>query len=335
MNQHTAFRPERNPSPSGNPSAVTRYTRQDVLRILRLPPTLLTSWERSGIFPAAEDYSFADLSRLRVLQDLTSRRLSVTSIRASIQAMQQVSGMSNPLLEATAVASGRRLVFRHSGMMVDPIRNQFLLDFETSNAEGKRLSLVTTEKQPEKPPTGNAELQRMFTAAVALEESPSTHKQAMEAYEQILQLFPNHAPSAINMGTLLYNQRQFAAAEEFYRRATIMDPNYALAFFDLGNVLDELQRLPDAIEAYKRAIALVPTYADAHYNLALAYERTGYPRKALRHWNSYTKLDPVGPWANHARIQQKKALHNETLTIVHRRSSLADMLLRAPEPAQR
>ncbi len=310
---------------------MTRYSRQDVLRILRLPPQQLSTWERSGLFPAIEDYSFADLSRLRVLQELSSRHLSVTSIRASIQAMQKASGMSNPLLEATAVASGRRLVFRHSGMIVDPIRGQFLLDFEPSEEPSKRLSLVDSDKTAtdKRQPAKDAELQRMFMAAVALEENPATHKQAMETYEEILSLFPNHAPSAINMGTLLYNQRQFGSAEEFYRRATIMDPNYALAFFDLGNVLDELQRLPDAIEAYKRAIALVPTYADAHYNLALAYERTGQPRKALRHWNSYVKLDPVGPWANHARGQQKKALHSEGLTIVHRRQSLADSLLRA------
>jgi tetratricopeptide (TPR) repeat protein len=291
----------------------------------------LCTWERSGLFPLAEDYSFSDLSRLKVLQDLSARRLSVTSIRASIQAMQQVSGMSNPLLEATAVASGRRLVFRHSGMMVDPIRNQFLLDFETSDQPAKRLSLVN----PDKPQgTRDTELQRMFSAAVALEENPATHTMAMEAYNEILALFPNHAPSAINMGTLLYNQRQFGPAEEFYRRATIMDPKYALAFFDLGNVLDELQRLPDAIEAYKRAVALVPAYADAHYNLALAYERTGHPRRALRHWSCYIKLDPVGPWANHARGQQRKVLSSESLTIVHRRPSFAASFFAEPEPAQ-
>jgi tetratricopeptide (TPR) repeat protein len=109
-----------------------------------------------------------------------------------------------------------------------------------------------------------------------------------------------------------------------------MDPNYALAFFDLGNVLDELRRLPEAIEAYKRAITLVPTYADAHYNLALAYERSEQPRRALRHWNAYVKLDPVGPWSNHARGQQKKALAGEPLTIVYRRESILDRLRRAP-----
>jgi tetratricopeptide (TPR) repeat protein len=157
----------------------------------------------------------------------------------------------------------------------------------------------------------------LFLQAVQLEESGRIDE-AAEEYEQVLHLDPHHAPSSINLGTICYNRRAFRRAEELYRRATIADPGYALAFFDLGNVLDELERLPDAIEAYRSAIRLVPKYADAHYNLALAYERTGERRRALRHWTMYLKLDPVGPWANHARSQARKILSREKLTIVHR-----------------
>jgi tetratricopeptide (TPR) repeat protein len=153
--------------------------------------------------------------------------------------------------------------------------------------------------------------------AVQLEEG-SKLDEAAERYEQVLHLDPHHAPSAINLGTICYNRRAFRRAEELYRRATISDPGYALAFFDLGNVLDELERLPEAIEAYRSAIRLVPKYADAHYNLALACERMGERRRALRDWTMYLKLDPVGPWANHARAQARKILSREKLTIVHR-----------------
>ena len=83
-------------------------------------------------------------------------------------------------------------------------------------------------------------------------------------------------------------------------------------------MLDEQQRLEEAIKAYERALTLVPQYADAHYNLALAYERLKEPRKALRHWTAYTRLDPTGPWASHARGQAKRFLGSERLTIVTR-----------------
>jgi len=103
-----------------------------------------------------------------------------------------------------------------------------------------------------------------------------------------------------------------------YRRATEADPEYALAFFDLGNVLDEMQRLNDAIEAYQTAIKIVPHYADAHYNLALAFERKNERRRALKHWMTYVRLDPVGPWAAHAKGQAKRILGMERLSIVSR-----------------
>ena len=91
-----------------------------------------------------------------------------------------------------------------------------------------------------------------------------------------------------------------------------------LAFFDLGNVLDELQRPDESIAAYRQAVALSPRYADAHYNLALAYERKGEFRKALRHWNCYIKLDRSGPWAEHARSQIRRLLSHENLSIAGR-----------------
>jgi len=83
-------------------------------------------------------------------------------------------------------------------------------------------------------------------------------------------------------------------------------------------VLDEMLRLDEAISAYRRAIELVPQYADAHYNLALAVERTGERRRALRHWMAYARLDPVGPWAAHAKSQARKILSMERLGIVSR-----------------
>jgi tetratricopeptide (TPR) repeat protein len=170
---------------------------------------------------------------------------------------------------------------------------------------------------------------------VRLEERGKT-QEAMTHYEAILALDSAHAPSCINLGTIQYNQRRFIDAEGLYRRATEADPKYALAFFDLGNVLDELQRLPEAIEAYSTAIRLVPHYGDAHYNVALAYERVGDRRSALRHWTTYIKLDPIGPWSNHARIQVRKILEREKLSIVHRGSCvLHDHHLRRARPVPR
>jgi tetratricopeptide (TPR) repeat protein len=290
---------------------VTRYSRQDVLRILHLRARQLTAWEHAGLIPANEHYSFEDLAQLRTLRTLRATRITAKSIRESVEAMRKAAGMGNPLVEASAVGQGSRLAFRHSGALVDPVTQQLAFDFDA--APDRQLSIVGATVRVRQP-----DVQEMFQRAVQLEESQATLPEAATLYREILALRPGYAAASINLGTIHYNLREFAMAEHLYRRATEADPEYALAFFDLGNVLDELKRLSDAIAAYQRAIALVPQYADAHYNLALAYERQGHRRRALRHWLTYVRLDPVGPWANHAKSQAKKILSTERLSIVSR-----------------
>jgi tetratricopeptide (TPR) repeat protein len=297
---------------------VSRYCREDVLRILRLPVKQLASWERAGLIANSAEYSFDELVQLQKLRDLAETRISVKSIRRSVAAMQKVSGMANPLLESAVVRQGSRLAFRQWGALVDPMTRQMGFDFEMSPCAG----MVVVRKNGQEPVPQAAELQEMFLRAVRLEEIPGRLEEAKQVYQTLLEMHPGHAAAAINLGTIHYNEKDFAGAERFYRRATESDPDYALAFFDLGNVLDEQQRLDEAIEAYERALKLVPQYADAHYNLALAYERLKEPRKALRHWETYTKLDPTGPWANHARGQAKKILGSERLSIVTRHGRL-------------
>jgi tetratricopeptide (TPR) repeat protein len=155
-----------------------------------------------------------------------------------------------------------------------------------------------------------------FARGVSLEEDPATQPEAIENYKKCVELDPLHAAAYINLGTLYYNRHDYEQAERFYRKAIEVDPRYALAYFDLGNVLDETGRLPDAIRAYESAISLAPTYADAHYNLALALEKARQPRKALHHWQSYARLDTVGPWSIHAKNQIKKILAADTLKVI-------------------
>jgi len=275
----------------------------------------LSAWEQAGLIPSNDSYSFEDLSQLRTLRTLRATRITAKSIRESVEAMRRAAGMGNPFTEASAVGHGAHLSFRHNGALVDPVTCQLSFDFDAGAR--RQLSIVGTAVHSPEP-----DVQEMFQRAVRLEEVPATISKAAELYRQILAMRPGYAAAAINLGTIHYNLRDFTLAEQLYRRATEADPEYALAFFDLGNVLDELKRLPDAIAAYQRAIALVPQYADAHYNLALAYERQGHRRRSLRHWLTYVRLDPVGPWANHAKAQAKSILSSERLSIVSRAGRL-------------
>lgn len=292
-----------------------RYNRQDVLRILQISARQLTGWERANLIPVCEQYGFRELSQLHTLRALQHSRMSPRSIRDSVEAMQAVSGLSNPLLEAAVILTGSRLAFRHHGAMVDPIRRQLLFDFEAT--AGRRAIPAAMLPPPRTEGNRDPELQRLFVRAIQAEEQ-GRKASAMELYRQILSQDPAYTAALINLGTLHYHNKNYKQAEDLYSQATKADPSYVLAHFDLGNVLDELERIEESIDSYLRAIALAPGYGDAHYNLALAYERRGERRRALQHWQTYIRLDKTGPWADHARGQIRKLLSREKLTITHR-----------------
>ena len=293
-----------------------RYSREDLIRILRVSSRQLTAWEKAGLLSAAETYTFFDLLQVKKVRDLCARHVRPVEIRESLAAMQkQAAGMENPLLEASAFTAGHhRVGFRHDGKLLEPIAGQFMFDF---SPEEKVVASVPATRPGE--PSDNpkpVDVAELFSRGVALEEDPRNQLQAIAAYERVLELDPEHAAAHINLGTLYYNRQDYKAAEQHYQEALRIDPKYALAHFDLGNVLDETGRVTEAIKAYLAALQLAPTYADAHYNLALAYEKIKEPRKALKHWQAYVRLDATGPWSVHARTQMKRILKSDPLKIV-------------------
>jgi tetratricopeptide (TPR) repeat protein len=294
------------------------YSRADLLRILHLTPRQLANWERAGLVTPVEAYSFSDLLEIKKVRDLCAMSVRPAIIRQSLEAMRkQASGVEKPLLEASARSTAKhRIAFRHDGKLLEPIAGQFLMDFS------EREKVLTSTPVPKSEPSpSEREVASWFARGIALEEDPNTQLEAIAAYHQVLEIQPAHAAAHINLGTLYYNRQDFSLAEKHYRQAIEADPRYSLAYFDLGNVLDETGRVQEAIQTYKTALQLAPTYADAHYNLALAFEKVREPRKALKHWQAYVKLDTSGPWSVHARSQIKRILQADGLKLIHSRPS--------------
>ncbi len=292
------------------------YSRADLLRILHVTPRQLANWERIGLITSAEAYTFSDLLEIKKVRDLCAMSVRPAMIRRSLDAMRkQAAGVEKPLLEAgTWSTKQHRVAFRHEGKLLEPIAGQFLMDF----SEREKVVTSTPVPRSEASPREH-EATAWFARGISLEENPSTQNEAITAYHKVLELDPTHAAAHINLGTLYYNRQEFGLAEKHYRLAIESDSRYALAYFDLGNVLDETGRVHEAIQTYKTALQLAPTYADAHYNLALAFEKIREPRKALKHWQAYIKLDSSGPWAVHARSQIKRILQADGLKLVHSR----------------
>jgi tetratricopeptide (TPR) repeat protein len=297
---------------------MNQYGRSDVLRILRISAKQLIGWQRAGLAPNSDAFSFLDLIQLQAIRDLRAKRVRSAIIRESLVAMQKrVAGMENPLIEASTFSVGSHVAYRHQGRSIDPTTGQLFMEFEPVGT----LLPARPSSEKVKPIATYDTVAELFSRGVAMEEHPSTHDEAIRSYQQVLEVEPTHAAAHINLGTLYYNRRDFVAAEKHYRLAVEADSRYALAYFDLGNVLDETGRVEEAADSYRTALQLAPTYADAHYNLALAYERLGQPRRALHHWKAYLKLDNNGAWARHAKSQVGRILATDPLKVVYRRET--------------
>ncbi|MGA9968674.1 MAG: hypothetical protein WBQ10_25985, partial [Terriglobales bacterium] len=140
-----------------------RYSRADLLRILRLTARQLAAWEKAELVAAAESYSFFDLLQIKKIRDLCAHKVRPAVIRRSLDAMQkQAAGMENPLVEASVFRAGHRIAFRHQGRLVEPIAGQFMFDFST------RDNVVTSTATPlVKPGPIPADVAGLFAQGIA------------------------------------------------------------------------------------------------------------------------------------------------------------------------
>ena len=98
---------------------------------------------------------------------------------------------------------------------------------------------------------------------------------ALEAYQSAATERPEDAISHYNLGTALYQKKEFEkAADEFRRSLDATDPIYrAQGYYNLGNAQAQLNDIEGAIRSYKSALRLSPTDLDAKHNLELVLEK--------------------------------------------------------------
>ena len=83
----------------------------------------------------------------------------------------------------------------------------------------------------------------------------------------------NSASDYFDLGSLLYEKKDFIGAEAAYRQSIALNPNDYAAHNNLGNTLKGQGKLEDAIAAYKTAIRIDPNDALAHFNLGLTFKK--------------------------------------------------------------
>lgn len=121
--------------------------------------------------------------------------------------------------------------------------------------------------------------------------------EAREAYEQVLELDPDHAAAHNNLGGLFYLDEAFdraRAATEAALAAADDDESRSVATANLAE-LDALDGRLDLAEAgLDAALAMAPDHAHGYFSLAALYDVTGRPDAARTMVEHGLALDPFG-----------------------------------------
>lgn len=149
---------------------------------------------------------------------------------------------------------------------------------------------------------------------------------AVEFYQKVISIKPDHVDAYNNMGTALKIQGKLEEAIEAFKKALVLKPDFAEVYINMGNALKEQGNLDDAIKAYikafsiksnsaeaygnmgialiaqgkleeaiealNKALSIKPDYADAHYNIGIALQATGKLEEAVEAYKKALMVKP-------------------------------------------
>jgi tetratricopeptide (TPR) repeat protein len=271
---------------------MSSYSAADVQRMLGIARNVIAAFIEAGFVTPTlgkrreQRFSFQDLVVMKAARELSGSGIGAKRIAASLKLLREQLPARLPLgglrISAAGSKARQRVVVRQGGAQWQPDSGQYLLDFEVA----PRARSVSFISAPRKQTSASAE--DWFARGCEWEERDA--HAAAAAYQQAIELDAAFTNAYINLGRLQHAQKKLAAAERTYRAALEHAEPDALLLFNLGALLEDQNRAEDAVLAYRNALRLEPEMADAHYNLALLYEREGLAREALKHLNTYRRL---------------------------------------------
>jgi predicted O-linked N-acetylglucosamine transferase (SPINDLY family) len=136
---------------------------------------------------------------------------------------------------------------------------------------------------------GNCDLLALMAEIAAKQGDPG---RAIELYDQLLNLQPQHAVGHYKRSNLLKDSNRLDEALAGYDRAIALNPGYAYALCNRGVVLQRLDRWGAALESYDRAIQLDPKDAIAHYNRGIVLRMLEKREEALASYAAALAINP-------------------------------------------
>ncbi len=151
-----------------------------------------------------------------------------------------------------------------------------------------------------------------------------SNAEAARAFERSLAIEPLESVLS-NLGTLQYQQSDYAAAADFYRRATALNPGHFQIWGNLGDaLLADSRTASDSRAAFAQAAALAQDFVDRQPDDARAVAALGWYR---------ANLDDAP--AALAAVQRSESIGEERAEVAYYNASTLAVLGRTAEAAQR
>ncbi|MGQ0504267.1 MAG: tetratricopeptide repeat protein [Myxococcaceae bacterium] len=260
------------------------YSAKEVAAMLDVPASRLRAFVQAKFLQPAKGqrgelrFTFQDLVLLRTAKGLEDAKIPSRRIRSALERLKTQLPEGKHLSAVTIWADQTRILVRDGAAHWNPESGQGLFDFQVAELTARPVATL----EPKRPAVD------FYQVACELElTDPSS---AVEAYKFALERQPGNPDAHINLGRLLHEAGDVAAAEAHYREALVLRPDDATAQFNLGIALEDLGQIADAIEAYRKATELEPEAPDAYFNLSRLYEKEGQRAEALRMLRTYRKL---------------------------------------------
>ena len=107
------------------------------------------------------------------------------------------------------------------------------------------------------------------------------YKSAIQLYNKILNINPNHSDALHYWGLACYEQGDTESGLHKIKQSLEMKPDDSVYQSNFGHIMLSQGRLDEAEFFFYKAVELDRNNVDANYNLAVILERTGRPRGAL------------------------------------------------------
>jgi tetratricopeptide (TPR) repeat protein len=111
--------------------------------------------------------------------------------------------------------------------------------------------------------------------------------------ERAIELAPQFSAAWNEMGTIAYQTRQYARAEECFRESLRLDPQAFEPLVNLGGVLITRHKLEEAWQYNGYAVLARPSDALANSQMGLTYFEMGSFDLAVRHLEKARRADPA------------------------------------------